>query len=310
MEKELLYRFFNGEASVDEEKRVLDWLDEDPAHGRELLAERKLFDAMLLHVPSTPAPRRGGIPAWIRTVVRYAAVIIVAAGLGGWLLPQLRLRMAQDAGHTISVPAGQHVDVTLPDGSKVCLNALSELHFPGAFSGRERRVELRGEAFFDVNRDERHPFVVETYACDVEVLGTQFDVEARPDEDLFVTSVVEGRVRVTDRSNADRRVELQPDHRVTRTDGRLIVDRIPEHEEFLWREGLISFRDVSFRELLDRFEHCFGVKIHILRPDISENRFTGKIRISEGIDHALWVLQRSADFSYTRNETRDEIYIR
>lgn len=310
MEKELLYRFFNGDASRDEEKRVLDWLDEDPAHGRELLAERKLFDAMLLHVPSTPAPHRRGTPAWIRTFVRYAAVIIVAAGLGGWLLPQLHLRTTQDAGHTISVPAGQHVDVTLPDGSKVCLNALSELHFPGTFSGRERRVQLRGEAFFDVNHNARHPFVVETYACDVEVLGTQFDVEARPDEDMFTTSVVEGRVLVTDRSNADNRVELLPDHRVTKTDGQLVVDRLPEHEEFLWREGLISFRDVSFRELLDRFEHCFGVKIHILRPDVSENRFTGKIRISEGIDHALWVLQRSADFSYTRNETRDEIYIR
>ena len=143
----------------------------------------------------------------------------------------------------------------------------------------------------------------------MEVLGTKFDVEARPESDEFTTSLVEGRVRVTDRSNADNWVELRPDHRVSRTDGRLVVDRIPDHERFLWREGLISFRDVSFRELLDRFENYFGVTIHIRRADVTENRFTGKIRISEGIDHALWVLQRSADFTYTRDETRNEIYI-
>lgn len=308
MEKELLYRFFNGETSVAEEKVILDWLEASPEHRTELLAERKLFDAMLLHVSPDSQTKRRILPQWVRSVTRYAAVFILAAGLGGVLVPHLRDRGA-DLGHTISVPAGQHVDVTLPDGTHVCVNALSELRFPGSFSGRQRRVQLRGEAFFDVNHDARHPFVVETYACDVEVLGTKFDVEARPESDEFTTSLVEGRVRVTDRSNADNWVELRPDHRVSRTDGRLVVDRIPDHERFLWREGLISFRDVSFRELLDRFENYFGVTIHIRRADVTENRFTGKIRISEGIDHALWVLQRSADFTYTRDETRNEIYI-
>ena len=195
------------------------------------------------------------------------------------------------------------------DGTKVCMNALSELHYPTFFIGRERKVQLKGEAFFDVSHDRKHPFVVETYACDVEVLGTKFNVKARSEDGEFVASLVEGKVRVTDRFNSNNQVELHPREQVTHLNGRLILGRIPEHEGFLWREGLIAFRDASFGDLLDEFEKYYGVKIEVRRQDMPTNLFTGKIRISEGIDHALWVLQQSADFQYTRNELKDMIYI-
>lgn len=116
-------------------------------------------------------------------------------------------------------------------------------------------------------------------------------------------------MRVTDRFNTNNHVELRPREQVTHLNGRLILGRIPEHEGFLWREGLIAFRDASFGDLLDEFEKYYGVKIEVRRQDIPTNLFTGKIRISEGIDHALWVLQQSADFQYTRNELKDMIYI-
>jgi len=170
-------------------------------------------------------------------------------------------------------------------------------------------VQLKGEAFFDVSHDRKHPFVVETYACDVEVLGTKFNVKARSEDGEFVASLVEGKVRVTDRFNSNNQVELHPREQVTHLNGRLILGRIPEHEGFLWREGLIAFRDASFGDLLDEFEKYYGVKIEVRRQDMPTNLFTGKIRISEGIDHALWVLQQSADFQYTRNELKDMIYI-
>ncbi|WP_418992699.1 FecR family protein [Alistipes sp.] len=308
MEKELLYRFFNGEVTTGEEKRVLDWLEADPAHRQELLAERRLFDAALLLAPRTTARTAWRLPRWTREVAKYAAVLLLAAGVGGAYLTQLHERLSQSF-NTISVPAGQRVNLTLADGTQVCMNALSELTYPAYFAGGERKVKLRGEAFFDVSHDASHPFVVETFACDVEVLGTRFDVEARPESGEFTTSLVEGRVRVKDKKDTRHSVVLQPSQQAAHVDGRLVVGSIPAGEQFLWREGLIAFRDASFEELLAEFEKYYGVQIEMQRKNVTGKLFTGKIRISEGVDHALWVLQRSADFTYLRNDTKDTIYI-
>lgn len=310
MDKECLFRFFSNQATVAEEKKVLDWLDEDPAHHRELLAERRLFDAMLVAGEPAAAPRRKmfALPSWTREVIRYAAVVLVTVGLGGLYFSRAYDRLLTGS-NTISVPAGQRVHVVLPDGTKVCMNALSELKYPSAFAGKVRKVQLSGEAFFEVSHDSGHPFVVETYACDVEVLGTKFDVEARPATGEFVTSLVEGCVKVSDRNNPSSQVLLNPSEQLHYVNNRMVVGKIPEHESFLWRDGLIAFRDASFMELIREFEKYYGVHFETTRKDISRTLFTGKIRISEGIDHALWVLQQSADFRYVRNDAKDVIYI-
>lgn len=310
MDKEFLYRFFEGSATEEEEKQLLAWLDTDPANRKRLLEERRLYDSMLMLAQAKPRTNRlkFTLPRWTREAVKYAAVVLVAAFLGGAYVTTVYDRYLK-AGNTITVPAGQRVDVVLPDGTKVCMNALSELKYPGFFIGKYRRVQLRGEAFFDVKHDGDRPFVVETYACDVEVLGTKFDVEAHPEWNEFTTSLVDGRVRVTDRENAGQQVELTPTQRVSRRNGQLVVDRIPSHEQFQWREGLIAFRDASFMELIAEFQKYFGVKIEVHCRQVPDNLFTGKIRMAEGIDHALWVLKQSADFTYRRNETKESIII-
>ena len=146
MEKELLHRFFDGRASVEEEKQVLDWIDRDPANRRELLAERRLFDSMLMLADpgrTTRKPKVLTLPRWTREVLKYAAVILVIAGAGGIYVSRMYDKFLL-TGNTITVPAGQHIDVQLPDGTKVCMNALSELHYPTFFVGRERKVRLKG----------------------------------------------------------------------------------------------------------------------------------------------------------------------
>lgn len=309
MDKELLYRFFSDEATVEQQKQVLDWLDADPAHQRELLDERRLFDAMLLHGPLKATRKKlFAIPRWTREVMRYAAIVVLAVVVAGGYVSRQNDKLLE-AFNTITVPAGQRVDVVLPDGTKVCMNALSELRYPAFFSGDDRRVKLTGEAFFDVTHDEKHPFVVETYTCNVQVLGTRFDVEARPESDELLVALVEGSVRVSDNANPDNAVILNPNEQASFRNNRFEVQNIPTGESFLWRDGLIAFRDASFAQLLDKFEKYYGVKFQVQRPTLPSTEFTGKIRITEGIDHALWVLQQSADFSYVRNEKKEIIYI-
>lgn len=309
MREELLYRFFSGEASVPEENEVLDWLDADPANRRELIARRRLYDAVLMHAqPASRKPRVTVLPRWVRETVKYAAVVAVAAVMGAGIVRRMYDRAVQ-ADNTITVPAGQCVDVVLPDGTKVCLNALSELKYPAFFPGGKRRVQLDGEAFFEVAREDGHPFVVETYACDVEVLGTKFDVEARSASDVFETALVEGCVRIDARDASGDRIELRPNQSLRRVGGRMVRGEIDSSERFLWREGLIAFRDASFGDLLREFEKYFGVKFIVRNAPATDTSFTGKIRMAEGVDHALWVLGRSIDFNYRRSDAHDVIYI-
>ena len=177
------------------------------------------------------------------------------------------------------------------------------------FAGGERRVKVAGEAMFDVEHDPAHPFVVETFACDVEVLGTKFNVVAEEENGLFSTALFEGRVAVSSRLVPGERLVLEPDEMVTLEGKHLCLAQIDNDEEYLWTNGIISLTDQSFSELMHRFEKTFGVTIRIERePSIRIGQ--GKIRQSVGIDNALQVLQRFADFEYEKDEQNNTITIR
>ena len=112
--------------------------------------------------------------------------------------------------NTIKVPAGQRANLTLPDGTNVWLNARSEMRYPAVFTGNKREITLDGEAYFEVTHNEDKPFVVQTNKCNVEVLGTKFNVEAYSDSEDFCTSLMEGSVRVSDKGNPSESLVLAP----------------------------------------------------------------------------------------------------
>ena len=311
MDDLLLQKYLRNETSEEELVEVLDWLDASTENQRYLDRLDYISNLNILAGEAQPRIRRHTVSLWKRTAqwsAAAAAVLLACAGLGHYMADRILERRTRDM-MAITAPNGQSMSVTLSDGTTVWLNSGAKLEYPSIFSRKTRRVKISGEAMFEVEHDASRPFIVETFACDAEVLGTKFNVKARSEDGEFVASLVEGKVRVTDRFNTNNHVELRPREQVTHLNGRLILGRIPEHEGFLWREGLIAFRDASFGDLLDEFEKYYGVKIEVRRQDIPTNLFTGKIRISEGIDHALWVLQQSADFQYTRNELKDMIYI-
>ena len=311
MDDLLLQKYLRNETSEEELAEVLDWLDASTENQRYLDRLDYISNLNILAGEAQPRVSRRTVSLWKRTAqwsAAAAAALLVCAGVSHYLADRILEYRTRDM-MAITAPNGQSMSVTLSDGTTVWLNSGAKLEYPSIFSRKTRRVKISGEAMFEVKHDASRPFIVETFACDAEVLGTKFNVKARSEDGEFVASLVEGKVRVTDRFNSNNQVELHPREQVTHLNGRLILGRIPEHEGFLWREGLIAFRDASFGDLLDEFEKYYGVKIEVRRQDMPTNLFTGKIRISEGIDHALWVLQQSADFQYTRNELKDMIYI-
>lgn len=328
MNPDLLLKYLDNTASDEEMRQVLDWLKADPENRRELDRLDKALAASIIYGPQSveendtqPAPkvpltaesrhegRRIPLRRYLRRAAEIAAVLLVGAGFS-WGLTSHRLAQWSKRTSAIEVPAGQYLSMRLEDGTEVWLRAGTRLEYPLVFAGRERRVKVQGEAMFDVSHDADHPFIVETFACDVEVLGTKFDVMAEEDEGLFSTALLRGCVKVTNKLNAGESVVLNPDEEITLVGNRLQRTRIADPDEYLWTQGLISIKGQSFQELMDKFETYFGVRIVIERSELPKVNYNyGKIRISDGIDTALDMLQRSADFTYTRDPDSNTIRI-
>lgn len=318
MNKETLYRYFEGMASREEEEAVYRWLDASAGNEEDLLKEREFFDAMILAGSAEDAKEKKvevqkhfgiRIHLFVRGVLKVAAVvaITVACGLYFHLADKKELLSAMN---TISVPVGQRVNLKLPDGTLVWLNASSEIVYPAVFSGGKREVRLNGEAYFEVTHNIENPFVVRTEKCDIEVLGTKFNVEAYSNSNNFSTALMEGSVKVTGNDSSSRPVLLKPDQEVRLKDGRLMVSSINDYDQFRWREGLVCFKDVAFNELMTRFEKCYGIQIVVENRHLEEYTCSGKFRISDGVDNALRILQRDARYTFERNEDNSIIYIK
>lgn len=316
MEQELLFRYFRGEASQEEEERILSWVEASPANRAEFRKAHLLFAGLALYAPApasdtaSPKPRRTLLRI-VRYAVRTAAAVIVMVGAAyfGRIYYHRSLSEQQT---WISVPAGQRMQMALADGTLVHLNAGTTLEYPVVFSHKDRRVKLTGEALFEVAHDAKHPFIVETFATDLRVLGTKFNVLADPDNEVFSTTLIEGKVKVTNRNDPAESIIMQPNDMVVLENGRLYKKRVSDFDDLCWTEGLIHLKKMPFDELMAIFERAFDVRIKIERETMPQiNVMNGEIRISDGVDYALHVLQLvSSEFTYTRDEKTNVIVIR
>lgn len=323
MEKEILYKYFEGVATPAEEAAVYAWLDASPLHEEELLREREFFDVMILsgrlevrNAVQKTIPRKSKrrfTRPFVRELMKMTAVAAIAAGLtvaGGFRFYRSGKQEKQASVNTVTVPAGQRVNLELSDGTSVWLNARSRLVYPAVFSAAKREVKLDGEAYFEVEHNEKSPFVVHTRKCDIEVLGTKFNVEAYSDSEAFAASLLEGSVKVTGNAGAPAPVVLKPDQEVRLKAGRLQVSSIADYDRFRWRQGLVCFNNLAFGELMKRFEKCYGITIVVENNKLDNYSCSGKFRIADGLDNALRILQRNANYTFERNEDNTIVYIK
>ena len=213
--------------------------------------------------------------------------------------------------NTLQVPYGQRLKFTLPDGSSVQLNSGAKIEYPSVFKKPLRRVKLSGEAVFDVEHDERCPIVVETFASDIRVLGTKFNVVADERHKRFSTALLKGRVKITKRLDTTQKaIILKPNDLANLSNGHLFIEPITDPEILCWTEGLINISGLPFDELMEKFERAFDVKIDISLEKLPNIRnVSGKIRVNDGIDKALHILQYTADFSYKKNSETNVVTI-
>ena len=309
MDKKLLYKYINGQTSEQEEKTIVDWLDADPNNQKELNALWSMQDALIANVPYPHHPhlhlptRR---PKWyrqrfIRICTQAAAVLLLVAG--SWYAS--RTVIIEDTAKqylSVAAPAGQRIDITLQDGTSVCLNSEAKLEYPIRFN-RNRRVKLSGEAMFNVEHDAARPFIVETFACDVEVLGTKFNVTANELTHDFTTALLRGKVKVTNKLASGDQIILDPNEKVCLNGNRLVLTRIENTDDYLWTEGILNLVGHPFADIIAKMEKTYGVKIQIQTAELPQiDVIRGKIPVNMGLDYALRALQKITPFQYEKDE--------
>jgi ferric-dicitrate binding protein FerR (iron transport regulator) len=193
--------------------------------------------------------------------------------------------------NTLSTPRGGQYQVVLPDGSRVWLNASSSLHFPTAFVGEQREVELTGEAYFEVAKNKEKPFHVKVNGMQVEVLGTHFNVNAYPDEDAVRTSLLEGSVKITNESESGM---LKPGQQgVLKKNNKKIEIKSADMDEVIaWKNGLFQFDGADITTILREIGRWYNVDI-IYAGKVPVRSFEGKISREAQLSDVLKILELS-----------------
>ena len=315
MESEFLYRYFSGELSESEMEKIMLWAKSSDENRHRLIRERKTYDLLTLQendmlrqkLEVRRLPARSLLS--LRPLMRIAAMVAVVLA-ASWGAIRISDAFRTYPEQTVYVPAGQRIDIILSDGSKVCLNGRSSLTYPTVFNKKVRNVTLNGQAYFEVVSGKSAPFVVTTSKGEVEVMGTKFDVLDFADEPVFETALMEGKVKVALQSAPDESFVIAPNMKIFLRDGKLVREYIEDNSSYLWRSGLIAFREASFGKIMSELQKNYDIRIQVENDKLQQISYTGKFRMADGIDYALKVLQRDVNFTYTRSEDHKTIFIK
>lgn len=305
MNQNLLYKFFEGSTSFEEEKKIKNWLERSEANFDILMQRRKEYDIQILSGSKKLSNKRRKNIEIPLTFISGVAAVIIALIIGGIYLFNVGDRTEQF--NTILVPAGQRINLILSDNTNLWLNSNTTFRYPTEFSNENRTVYLDGEAYFEVSKDKKKPFIVKTMKGDIHVTGTTFNVEAYSQFDSFETSLFEGGIDIF--NDDTKLVSLRPNEISSLKNGELSISNITDTDHYLWKDGLIAFNNQNLEEILLTLEKYFDVDIQITSTNLPQHSYTGKFRQSDGVDYALRVLQKSIRFNYNRDENSRVIFI-
>jgi ferric-dicitrate binding protein FerR (iron transport regulator) len=206
--------------------------------------------------------------------------------------------------NTITTAKGNQYQLILADGSSVWLNAASSIRFPAAFAGNERRVEITGEAYFEVAHNAAKPFKVlyTTNAGDkgeVQVLGTHFNINAYDNEASVKTTLVEGKVKVTQAASI---VQLLPSQEAvfSKNNNQLKVQAADVEEAIAWKTGMFEFHDADLHSIMRQLSRWYDVEIKFTGT-VSNKLYNGSIRRQATLSQVLQIL-KLAGVNYTLDE--------
>ncbi len=256
--------------------------------------------------------------------VAAAASVVLMLSMGWWYFGKPSAN--EQALHIVSTEKGFKSDVVLPDGTKVKINADTKLSYPKSYNEDQREVYLEGEAFFDVVKDEKRPFIVHTNTIDIRVLGTAFNVRAYNDEANTETTLIRGSVEVALKKKNNQIIRLQPNEKVVVQNNyaEKVAEEIdPEPEvalmmvrpkgkdstllETQWMKKEISFDQDRLGDIIPNLEKWFAVTIEVKDAELLNRRFSGTIQ-NETLPEVLELFSLASGVKYKIDKNKVLIY--
>ena len=315
-----LLKYFTGELSASERYKFLQEVDNDEILKKEFIRYQNIYSVSQLS--SQADDKAEGKKSFemffqslsrsyrrekIRNFMKYAALIIVVISSTIFGTLYLSNNFEEESYNTLYVPPGQRAQLTLQDGTEVWLNAQSTLKYPSKFTKKQRKVEVVGEAYFDVAENSKRPFIVSTPHVNLEVLGTQFNIYSYSEVNNVETTLIEGSLKVIDNLDKNNSVILKRNQQVSYENGKLSVSPILNSEHILWREGIYSFDNEKLIDIIEKLELYYDVKIIVEDPEIFNINYTGIFRQRDGIDEILRILQIIQPFKIKKDRDKNQI---
>lgn len=197
--------------------------------------------------------------------------------------------------NTLVVPRGKRSSLQLPDGSKVWVNAGSVLRFPSTFASEKRMIQVQGEIYIEVVRDESKPFYVQTPKFTVNVLGTSFNVSAYSDEELQSVVLVKGQVAVKTEMNEE--IKLIPNQKLEMNDHKNKVVPVDVYDYTSWKDGILQFKGETVAEVLKRLSRYYNVEIKC-DPSVAGRRCGGELILFDDVNQVMKSLSLLYEFTY------------
>ena len=243
---------------------------------------------------------------------RYAAVvaIIIAVGCISYWQGEVHVKDTF-ADISVEAPLGSKTKLYLPDGTLVWLNAGSRMTYSQGFGVDNRKVELEGEGYFEVKRNEKIPFFVKTKDLQLQVLGTKFNFRDYPEDHEVVVSLLEGKVGLNNLLREEKEAVLSPDERavLNKANGLLTVESVTASNASQWTDGYLFFDEELLPDIAKELERSYNVKIHIANDSLKTFRFYGNfVRREQNIQEVLEALASTEKMQYKIEERNITIY--
>lgn len=319
--EKIISRSFSGEISQEEKALLENWLNECDENEHlyaqlkniwqvsgvkftpdEIDLEKALTRVLgkIDNKASIPSGRSVSLLVWWQ---RIAAILVLPLLLSlVYLL--INKELAKDAGivyQEVMSPPGNFSKVVLADGSTVWLNSNSVLKYPTVFQEDEREVFLVGEAYFEIQSDKQHPFIVKTKVMDIKATGTAFNVEAFASENITAVTLIEGMVKVN--INGQKGLDMTPNQRISydnKTD-LYQIETVNPYKWYAWKDGVLMFRDDPLEYVFKRIGLTYNVNIEVKDKKLAEHPYRATFE-GESIDEILRLIKMTAPIEYVTEE--------
>jgi transmembrane sensor len=308
----LLDKYKKGETTATENELIENWLlnpDSSQSHWNQMDEQNQdqWLGSVLNRIDQAIDNKESKVVRlhpgkhWWKSIAAAAAILIVCFSLFlGW--PSLKGIMTEDKLISLKTPVKATKQITLSDGSKVWVNAGSELKYAQQFTGKVREVYLTGEAYFDIKHDSKRPFIVHTGKIVTTVLGTAFNIKTDGLLHQIVVTVTRGKVSV---SEGDKLIgTLTPNQQITYNTVNLVHEQndINALKVTAWLQNDLYFEDITFDDAVKELEQRFKVQINFNNDNSRNCRFTGTLLEGKNLEQILKVICAFNNSTYKKQE--------